>query len=81
MSEQDKTALSKDARKKLKERTDELIDSGEFAIDTDFIEEIYNETSSRSSSKGKFSSVNRRKLEDYLEESRLKREIADDFDL
>lgn len=81
MSERDKAALSKDAQNKLKERTDELIDSGEFAIDSDFIEEMYNETTSRTTAKAKFSSVHRKKLEDYLEECRLKREIADDFDL
>ncbi len=81
MSEQDKAALSKNAKAQLKERTDELIESGEFAIDTDFIEEVYKEVANQTTSKGKFSSANRRKLEDYLEECRLKREIADDFDL
>jgi len=80
MSEQDKAVLSKNAKAQLKERTDELIDSGEFAIDADFIEESFKETSLRTNAKGKFSSAHRRKLEDYLEECRLKREIADDFD-
>ena len=81
MSEQDKAALSESAQVQLKERTDELIDSGEFAIDEDFLDESFNELNSRSTVKGKLSSAHRRKLEDYLEECRLKREISDDFDL
>ncbi len=81
MSKQDRATLSKNAQAQLKERTDELIDSGEFAIDADFFEEVYKETSQPVTTKGKFSSAHRRKLEDYLEECRLKREIGDDFDL
>ncbi len=81
MSEQDKAALSRNAKAQLKERTDELIDSGEFAIDEDFIEKIYHETTSRIPAKENISSAHRRKLEDYLDECRLKREISDDFDL
>ena len=81
MSEQDKAALSKNAQAQLKERTDELIDSGEFAIDADFLEESFKELAPQANAKGKFSSAHRKKLEDYLEDCRLKREIADDFDL
>jgi len=81
MSEQDKAALSQNAKAQLKERTDELIDSGEFAIDDDFIEESFKENLLRTTVKGNFSSAHRKKLENYLDECRLKREIADDFDL
>ena len=81
MSEQDKVALSKNAKAQLKKRTNELIDSGEFAIDSDFFEEVYQESSLLTAAKGKFSLAHRKKLEDYLDECRLKREIADDFDL
>jgi len=81
MSEQDKAALSKNAQEQLKERTDELIDSGEFAIDEGAVEELFRESTSKTTTNGKFSSAHRKKLEDYLDECRLKREINDDFDL
>ena len=78
MSEKDKAALSNDAKQQLKQRTEEFLDNEDIDFDGDYSDEPAlnsintNEQTSLSS---------RRKLEDYLEERRLQRELGDDFDL
>ena len=79
MAKRDKVSISKNAQEQLKERTDDLIDSGEFAIDEDFMDEV-NEINAEQVSKGKFSSDARKRLENYLDDARLRRELSDDFD-
>jgi len=80
MSTQEKATPSNDAQLQLKERTDELIDSGEYALDAGYLEEYISDSTADAISKGRFSSGHRKKLENYLDECRLRREIADDFD-
>ena len=81
MSIQEKVSQPKDTQAQLTERTNDLMDSGEFALDADFDDEETMDLSVDTIPKGKFSSTHRKKLEDYLDECRLQREIGDDFDL
>lgn len=76
MPKKDKAALSRDAKQQVKKRTDELLDDDEFGADTDFDDE----TLEKSVTEGRVHTSARRKLEDYLEEKRLRRDIEDDFD-
>lgn len=87
MSEEDKAALTNgmakdemanDARQRVKARTDELLDDDEFGSGIDFDDEALMD---KSAGDGKLHTSARRKLEDYLEEKRLRRDIEDDFDL
>ena len=77
MPKKSKAALSKHAQTQVKKRTEELLDD-------DVIDEEGNEFD-ESSALAKESSVDhkmamRRRLEDYLEERRLQKELGDDFD-
>ena len=86
MSEKDKAAtknemaedeMARDARQRVKARTDELLDDDEFGSDIDFEDETLMD---KSAGDGKLHTSARRKLEDYLEEKRLRMDIEDDFD-
>jgi len=70
--------IAKDARQRVKARTDELLDDDEFGSDIDFDDEALIE---RAAGDGKLHISARRKLEDYLEEKRLRMDIEDDFDM
>ena len=72
----DKDTLSKNARQKVKERTDDLLDDDDFDMDIEINEDKLLGNASTSQS----NTTSRRRLEDYLEERRLKRELSDDFD-
>ena len=81
MSIREKVSQPQDTQAPLAERTNDLMDSGEFALDVDFDDEETMDLSADTIPKGKYSSTYRKKLEDYLDECRLQREIGDDFDL
>lgn len=71
-----KSEVAKVAKQQVKSRTDELVDDDEFDTDID----LYDDALEKSASEGKVHPSARRKLEDYLEEKRLRRDIEDDFD-
>ncbi|MGD8926045.1 MAG: hypothetical protein PVG20_04310 [Thioalkalispiraceae bacterium] len=77
MSKKDKAALSKDAKQQVKKRTEELLDDDDFGTDIDFDDESL---LLKPVDDGQIHISARRKLEDYLEEKRLRRAIEDDFD-
>lgn len=72
-----KAQMAKDARQQVKERTDELLDDDDFGTDIDFDDDAL---LIKSAEEGKIHTSARRKLEDYLEERRLRRDLEDDFD-
>ena len=78
MPRKSKAALSKEAQNQVKKRTDELLDDDELDVDAlDFednglIAKIETTVDQRMAV--------RRRLENYLEERRLQKEIGDDFD-
>lgn len=72
-----KAQMAKDARQKVKERTEELLDDDDFGTDIDFDDDAL---LTKSSEEGKIHTSARRRLEDYLEERRLRRDLEDDFD-
>ena len=77
MSKTDKAALSKDAKQQVKKRTEELLDDDDFGTDIDFDDESL---LLKPAGDSQIHISARRKLEDYLEERRLRRDIEDDFD-
>jgi len=77
MSKSDKAAISKDAKQQVKKRTEELLDDDDFGTDVDFDDESL---LIKPADDGQLHISARRKLEDYLEEKRLRKAIEDDFD-
>lgn len=77
MAKKDKAMQSTDAKAKLDERTDDLMDDIE-DIDVEYDDEGLLTTAQSADDRR---SAARRRLEDYLEEKRLKKELGDDFDL
>jgi len=76
MAKKSKTRTAEDAKEQVNKRTDDLIDDdGE--IDLDFDE---NGLLTKVDSVADRNLAARRRLEDYLEEKRLRNEIMDDFD-
>jgi hypothetical protein len=76
MARKSKTRTAEDAKEQVNKRTDDLIDDdGE--IDVDFDE---NGLLTKVDSVADKNLAARRRLEDYLEEKRLRNEIMDDFD-
>ena len=78
MPKKSKAALSKEAQTQVKNRTDEMLDDDVVDVeDADFDE-------SNVLAKAEISvddkMAMRRRLEDYLEERRLKKELGDDFE-
>jgi hypothetical protein len=78
MPRKSKAALSKEAQSQVKKRTDEMLDDDIVEGDeTDF-----DESSVLAKAEGSVDHkmAMRRRLENYLEERRLKKELGDDFD-
>jgi hypothetical protein len=76
MARKSKTRTAEDAKEQVNKRTDDLIDDdGE--IDVDFDE---NGLLTKVDSVADKNLAARRRLEDYLEEKRLRMELGDDFD-
>ena len=76
MSKKSKAALTTEAKEQVNKRTDDLIGDDD-DIDLDFDE---NGLLTKLESAGDPKLAARRRLEDYLEEKRLRNEISDDFD-
>ena len=72
-----KDKMAKEARQQVKKRTDDLLDDDEFGTDIDFDNETLME---KPIGDRKLHTSARQKLEDYLEEKRLRNDIEDDFD-
>ena len=72
-----KTKMAKEAKLQVKKRTDELLDDDEFDAGIELDDEALK---LEEREVGKIHTSARRKLEDYLEEKRLRRDIEDDFD-
>ena len=77
MSKLDKAAISKDAKQQVKKRTEELLDDDDFGTDVEFDDDSL---LLKPVDDGQLHISARRKLEDYLEERRLRKAIEDDFD-
>lgn len=78
MARKSKAALSKEAQTQVKKRTDELLDDDE--LDVDAIDFEDNGLIAKVESTVDQRMAVRRRLENYLEERRLQKEIGDDFD-
>lgn len=78
MARKSKAALSKEAQTQVKKRTDELLDDDE--LDVDAIDFEDNGLIAKIESTVDQRMAVRRRLENYLEERRLQKEIGDDFD-
>lgn len=77
MPKKSKAVLSKDAQAKVKQRTEDLIEDDE-ELDVDYdADGLLTQTESKSDKRMQ----HRRRLESYLEERRLQKELSDDFDL
>ena len=72
-----KSQMAKDARQQVKKRTEDLLDDDDFEAEIDFDDEAL---VSKSVEDRVIHTSARRKLEDYLEEKRLRRALEDDFD-
>ncbi len=72
-----KTKMAKEAKLQVNKRTDELLDDDEFDAGLELNDEALMPEEMED---GKIHTSARRKLEDYLEEKRLLRDIEDDFD-
>jgi len=77
MAKKDKAVPSQDAKAQLDKRTDDLMDDDNEEMDIEFDE---NGLLTVSGSSDDRRIAARRKLEDYLEEKRLRKELGDDFD-
>lgn len=78
MARKSKAALSKEAQNQVKKRTDELLDDDE--LDVDALDFEDNGLITKIESTVDQRMAVRRRLENYLEERRLQKEIGDDFD-
>lgn len=78
MARKSKAALSKEAQNQVKKRTDELLDDDE--LDVDALDFEDNGLIAKIESTVDQRMAVRRRLENYLEERRLQKEIGDDFD-
>ena len=78
MPKKSKAALSKEAQTQVKKRTDEMLDDD--VVDAD--EADFDESSVLAKAEVSVDQkmAMRRRLETYLEERRLKKELGDDFD-
>ena len=76
MARKSKAKVVEQAKEQVSQRTDDLIDDeGEFDLDFD-----ENGLLTRIETTGDKNVAARRRLEDYLEEKRLRNELGDDFD-
>jgi len=78
MARKSKAALSKEAQNQVKKRTDELLDDDD--LDVDAIDFEDNGLIAKIETTADQRMAVRRRLENYLEERRLQKEIGDDFD-
>jgi len=76
--ESSKQKMAKEAKLQVKKRTDELLDDDEFDTDIELDSEALKLEAMEDD---KIHTSARRKLEDYMEEKRLRRDIEDDFDI
>jgi len=76
MAKKSKVINTNDAKEQVNKRTDELIDDDE-VVDLDFDD---NGLLTDMASTADKNQAARRRLEDYLEEKRLRNEIGDDFE-
>lgn len=78
MPRKSKAALSKEAQSQVKKRTDEMLDDEVIEVD----EADFEESSVLAKAEGSVDQkmAMRRRLENYLEERRLQKELGDDFD-
>ncbi|MGD9386338.1 MAG: hypothetical protein PVF28_07265 [Thioalkalispiraceae bacterium] len=72
-----KDKMARAAKQQVKKRTDELLDDDDLSTEIEFDEESL---LVQPAEDGNIHLSARRKLEDYLEERRLRRAIEDDFD-
>lgn len=78
MPKKSKAALSKEAQTQVKKRTDEMLDDDvDEVADGDFDE---SSELAKAEVSADHKMAMRRRLEAYLEERRLKKELGDDFD-
>ena len=78
MPKKSKAALSKEAQTQVKKRTDEMLDDDVVDVEEADFDESSVLTKAEVSVDHKMAM--RRRLETYLEERRLKKELGDDFD-
>lgn len=77
MPKKSKEVLSADAKAKVKERTDDLLDDDpDMDVDYDDTGVLIQTEASKADQR----MLTRRRLENYLEERRLQKEIGDDYD-
>jgi hypothetical protein len=77
MPKKSKEVLSADAKAKVKERTDDLLDDDpDMDVDYDDAGVLVQTEASKADQR----MLTRRRLENYLEERRLQKEIGDDYD-
>jgi len=79
MPKKSKAALSKEAQTQVKKRTDEMLDDDVVDVDDDA---DFDESSvlAKAEVSADQKMAMRRRLENYLEERRLQKELGDDFD-
>lgn len=78
MPKKSKAALSKEAQSQVKKRTDEMLDDELVEMDDADFDESSALAKAEVSTDHKMAM--RRRLENYLEERRLQKELGDDFD-
>jgi hypothetical protein len=78
MPKKSKAALSKEAQSQVKKRTDEMLDDDVVDIEDADFDESSVIAKAEVSTDDKMAM--RRRLENYLEERRLQKELGDDFD-
>ena len=79
MPKKSKEVLSADAQAKVKQRTDDLLDD-DADVDVEYDDAGLLVVQQTEASKSDQRMVTRRRLENYLEERRLQKEIGDDYD-
>jgi ElaB/YqjD/DUF883 family membrane-anchored ribosome-binding protein len=77
MARKSKAKVAEQAKEQVNKRTDDLIDDDGDDFDVDFDD---NGLLTRIETTGDKNQAARRRLEDYLEEKRLRMELGDDFD-
>jgi len=79
MPKKSKAALSKEAQSQVKKRTDEMLDDDVAGVEEDV---EFDEASvlAKAEVSADQKMAMRRRLENYLEERRLQKELGDDFD-
>jgi hypothetical protein len=77
MARKSKAKVAEQAKEQVNKRTDDLMDDDDGEFDVDFDD---NGLLTKIETSGDKNLAARRRLEDYLEEKRLRMELGDDFD-